>query len=84
MSKQELSYGANAIGVILTAAQTQEIFQIVSLVLTIVATLFSLAFTIYNWIKKAKADGKITPEEWDELRDLTKEDIEKLKEIKRK
>ncbi len=84
MNKNGASYGANIIGAIFTAIQPNEILQIVSLVLTILATCFSLAFTIYNWHKKANEDGKITAEEWRELGELTKDDIEKLKEIKKK
>ena len=52
-----------------TIAQTNEIFQCVMLVLSILSTMFTLAYTIYRWYNKAKEDGKITSEEIDELRD---------------
>lgn len=81
MNKQYANYGADALGVVLTALQTQEVFQIISLILTIIATLFSLAFTIYNWWKKAKEDGKVTIAEIKDLKNLTEEDIKKLKEL---
>ena len=67
MNKEVASYGANAIGVVCTAIQPDQLLQYVSLALTIVATLFSICFTIYNWYKKAKADGKITKDEVDDL-----------------
>ena len=63
------SYGADILGAVFTAIQTDATLQIVSLVLTIIATAFSIAFTIYKWWKSAKADGKITKEELEDLFD---------------
>ena len=37
------------IATILTAIQTEHVFQIISLVLTCIATLVTLAFTIWKW-----------------------------------
>lgn len=67
-SKEFASYGSNIIAMIFTAVQPDEILQYVSLGLTILATLSSLSFTIYNWYKKASADGKITKDEVEELK----------------
>lgn len=70
------SYGADMIGAVFTAVQTDTTLQIISLVLTIVATVFSIAFTIYKWYKSAKSDGKITKDEIDELIDeLNRKDM---------
>ena len=70
------SYGADILGAVFTAVQTDTTLQIISLVLTIVATAFSIAFTIYKWYKSAKADGKITKDEIDELIDeLNRKDM---------
>ena len=66
-NKELASYGSNVIGMICTAIQPDEILQYVSLALTIIATIFSICFTIYNWYKKAKEDGKITKDEIDDL-----------------
>ena len=63
------SYGADILGAVFTAVQTDTTLQIVSLVLTIIATTFSIAFTVYKWWKSAKADGKITKEEIEDLFD---------------
>lgn len=52
---------------ICTIIQTNEIFQCVMLVLSILSTLFTLAYTIYKWYNKAKEDGKITKQEIEEL-----------------
>lgn len=66
-------------GVILTALQTEHVFQIISLVLTILSILFSLSFTIYKWYKKAKEDGKIDEKELDELTEIVTDEMEKFK-----
>ena len=72
------SYGADILGAVFTAVQTDTTLQIISLVLTIIATAFSIAFTIYKWWKSAKADGKITKDEIDELLDeLNGKDMKK-------
>lgn len=76
-NKEVASYGANMLSAIFTGLQTDEVLQIVSLILTIVATIFSISFTIFNWYKKAKEDGKITKEEVDDLFDELKNKKEK-------
>ncbi len=48
-------------------ATMNQIIVICNLVLTIIATVVSLVYTIWKWWKKAKADGKITEDEVDEL-----------------
>lgn len=63
------SYGADILGAVFTAVQTDTTLQIISLIMTIIATVFSIAFTIYKWYKSAKADGKITKDEIDDLID---------------
>lgn len=59
-------------GVIFTAIQTNELFQFISLILTCLATALSIFYTFYIWFKKAKADGKITKKEIEELKDELK------------
>ena len=61
---------------VLTMAQTNEAFQLIMLILSILSTLFTRAFTFYKWYNKAKEDGKITK---DEIEDLTKDISEALK-----
>ena len=61
---------------VLTMAQTNEAFQLIMLILSILSTLFTIAFTFYKWYNKAKEDGKITK---DEIEDLTKDISETLK-----
>lgn len=59
-------------GVILTIIQSNELFQLISLILTCLATVISIAYTFYIWYKKAKEDGKITKEEIEELKEKIK------------
>lgn len=55
---------------ILTGSLSQDIMQVILLVIGICSALFSLFVNIYTWWKKAKQDGKITKEEIDELNDI--------------
>ena len=79
-----------ALSAVGTGLQTSEVLQIISLVLTIIGSLITIALAIINWWKKAKADGKITSDEIqegieiiqdgiDDLKDKTKEDKEDKK-----
>ena len=67
MQEKPINYVASAIACITTALQTNEIFSYVSLSLTILSIVVSLAFTIYRWCKTATDDGKIDKEEIDDL-----------------
>lgn len=62
----------------LTAAQTNETFRLISLILTILATLVVLARNVYDWYIKANKDGKIDKEEIKELVDIVGDGIEKI------
>ena len=79
-----------ALSAVGTGLQTSEVLQIISLVLTIIGSLITIAMAIINWWKKAKADGKITSDEiqegieiiqdgLDDLKDKNKEDKEEDK-----
>ena len=59
----------------LAAGITLEAVQIIYYILAGLAILFSLSFTIWKWYKAAKADGKITI---DEIEDLEKQVKDKL------
>ena len=60
---------------LLTAGITLEAVQIIYYILAGLAIVFSLSFTIWKWYKTAKADGKITVEE---IEDLEKQVKDKL------
>ena len=63
---------------VLTATQTEQIFKIISLVLSIVISLVILISKIVEWYKKANKDKKITKEEIKEIINGTKEDVKDL------
>lgn len=65
---------------LLTIAQTDEIFRIISLVLTIISAVVVLARNIYEWYLKAKKDGKIDADEGKELIDIVDDGVNDLKD----
>ena len=67
-------------GVVFTALQTKELFQVISLILTCVATLVTIAYTLYKWFKKATEDGKISSDEVDELVDIIDKGSKEIKD----
>ena len=71
-------------GVVLTAVQTNQIFQTISLILTCIATLMTIAYNIYRFYKKVTADKKITPEEIKEGIDLVNDSIDKIEALSNK
>lgn len=65
--KHDYNYLGNIAGVVFSAMQSNEVLSIISWVLTLIATCVSIAFTLWKWLKKASADGKIDEQEIDEL-----------------
>lgn len=55
---------------LLTGGLSQDILQVVLLVVGVISALFSLFVNIYTWYKKAKRDGKIDEKEAEELKDI--------------
>ena len=81
--KHELITGSvgTALGVIGTVTQTNEILQMVSLIITILGAIVSMIVVpIMSWYIKAKKDGKITDDEIKEGVDTLAEGVEKTKE----
>lgn len=64
------------------AMSTTEISQIVSIICTVIGTLITivsaLIIPVWKSIRKAKEDGKITPEEVEDIVDTAKEGLEKI------
>ena len=69
MKHDYLSWIGSVFGTILTALQSDVIFQYISLALTILSTLIAISYTIWKWWRKAKEDGKIDEEEIKDLGD---------------
>ena len=64
-----VGYIGSVFGGVMTATQTNEIFQIIQAILTILGLLITIDYTIWKWYKNASKDGKITIDEVDELFD---------------
>lgn len=62
-----------------TAIQTNEILQIISLIISIVGGLITIAVGLSNWWHKSKADGKITKEEINEGLEILNNGIDTIK-----
>lgn len=81
--KHELITGAvgTTLGVVGTATQTNEILQTISLIITIIGAVISMIVVpLLSWYLKAKADGKITPDEIKEGAETLADGLEKTKE----
>lgn len=55
---------------LVTAVMASDVAQLILLIVGVVSACVSLAYNIYCWVIKAKADGKIDKEEVDELVDI--------------
>lgn len=78
MNQQDLiSMGCDTVAIAGVAIQTDKLLQYISLGLTILSILIGLIFKVVSWYKTAKADGKITDDELEELKStLQKADSE--------
>lgn len=74
-----VGFGGTIFGGVMTAIQANEVLQIIQAILTVLGLLITISYTIWKWYRKAKADGKITEDEVDELM----EDLNKVKEDKK-
>lgn len=70
-----VGFTGSGISTVLTITQTNEVFQTVQLIFSILAFLVTIAYTVWKWYKKAKQDGKITTEEVEELFNNLKNNI---------
>ena len=77
-NKNIISHIGSTLGAIFTIVQSNEIFQLISLILTIISVLVSIAFSIYRWIITATKDGKIDEEEVNELTNILDENAKNL------
>ena len=70
----------NGIMYVLTFTNTKEVFECISLILSIIISILIIGSMLYTWWEKAKADGKITSDEIKEGIEIIKkgkEEIEK-------
>lgn len=80
MKRDIFEVGGNGIMYVLTSTQTKEIFEIVSLSLSILISILIIVSKIVTWYKASKADGKITKEEIQEGVDIIVEGVDELKD----
>jgi len=76
-----IDVGGIAFSGTLTALQTNEVLQMISLGLTILTSIIVLVFNVLGHIRQAKADGKITI---DEMQDIAKTTIDGIADVKDK
>lgn len=81
MNKEPLSWIGNGVGLVLTALQTNVIFQYISLFLTILATLVSLILSCYNLYQKVKKGQEIDQKDIQKLLGELEEANNKIKEL---
>ena len=69
---------------VFTTLQENPVIQVISFCLTILSVLVSLAYTLWKWYRKAKADKKITEEEIEEGLKIVKDHTDILPKEKGK
>ena len=83
MNGKELAcWLGNGTTYVLSALQTNQVFQIIEICFSILTSLVIIAFKIWQWWKKASEDGKIDQEEVNDLVNILddgKKDIEDKK-----
>ena len=78
--KDIFQISGNALMYVLTATQTKEIFEYISLGLSIFISILIIVGKIIDWHKKATADGKIDEDEIKEVIDIIKDGTEDIKD----
>ncbi|MBO7734204.1 MAG: hypothetical protein J6S67_16690 [Methanobrevibacter sp.] len=79
MKKFRFDYIFDGIALALAGVQVELLFKWVQLGLGLLATILSIAFSVWQWWKKAKQDGKITEEEFKEGVDIIKHGSDEIK-----
>lgn len=72
----------NVISALGIAMSTTELSQIISIVCTVIGTIITivsaLVIPVWKTIRKAKEDGRIDPDEVQDIIDVTKEGLDKI------
>jgi len=76
MKETRFDYLLDAVALGLGLSQGKELLSYIQLGLGILATLISVAYSLWKWWKKASADGKITKDEIKELSDDLKDKLD--------
>lgn len=76
-----VSFIGNLAATVGTIIQTDKLLQYISLALTIISVIITIAFNIYKWVKSATADKKITDEEIKEGVDIIKNGVDEINQV---
>lgn len=76
MKKDILAYAGNGFTWLSTLIQANETLQLIQFIASIIVSLLTILFIIWKWYKKAKEDGKIEPNEVEDLIDDIKDELE--------
>ena len=60
---KRIDYLFDSIAIVFASVQPEVLFRYISLILSILATLISIAFSVWQWWTRASADGKISKDE---------------------
>lgn len=77
---KRLDYLFDGIAIFLGSIQPEEVLKWIQLVLGIIATIVSIAISLWTWYKKSSADGKITKDEINEGIDIATNGIKELED----
>ena len=77
--REAAEIAGNAGMYILAFSQTKEVFEIVSLVLSIIISLLIIISKVVTWYNKAMEDGKISKDEIKQLPDILKDEAGNIK-----
>lgn len=67
MKHDIVNYVGCGTGWIVAAISSNEVYQVIEIVLALISTLVTVFYTIWKWYKKANEDGEITDDEKKEL-----------------
>lgn len=81
---KRIDYLFDGVGIVFTLAQTEELFRLISIIIVCISSACSLAFSLYNWFRKAKSDGHITKEELEEGAKIIADGANKITEAIKK
>lgn len=70
----------NAVQYVLAILQSNEVFQIIEFVLSIIVSIVLLIYRIWKWWKDANKDGKITKEEIEDGINIVVGGVEEIKD----
>lgn len=75
-----LEIGGNSFMYVLSLTNTREIFEIISLSLSIFISILIILSKLIQWFKNAKKDGKITAEEIKDGIDIMSDGIDSIRD----